>query len=87
MSSSSNRYSYHKKLADKYNLDQITSTAFAEQSVKHHQQNNYQSQQPIYGVSQPNYDEIARMGGLFRDLEREFQEYDDRNTSSFKFIH
>jgi len=93
-STSSNRNSYHKKIVERYNLGQITSAAFAEYSAKHlqPQRSIYQPQQPIYyNVSpQPKYDnstEIARMGGLYRDLEREFQEYDDRNTNSFKFIH
>lgn len=93
VSNSSNnhqRFAYHKKMIDKYknvtgsvDLERMAASAYTEYSHKHlNKKNDY-----IYSATPTIRNRPGPTAAdVYRDLEREFEEYDDENINTFKFI-
>jgi hypothetical protein len=90
------RFSYHKRVIEKYNLRpeiggvnlaEIAGTAYAEYSSKHLSRRGNYVVSPFQDDNRgsSNYRPRNELD-IYRDLEREFKEYDDSNLNSFKFI-
>jgi hypothetical protein len=85
------RFAYHKKLIDKYknttgsvDLEHMAASAYTEYSIKHlNKKSDYiYSSTPLLRTNTAG----PLAADVYRDLEREFEEYDDGNINTFRFI-